>query len=36
MLVKEENMDIAKISKGCKERGLDELFRLLLPLAEMP
>lgn len=33
MLVKEENMDIAKISKGCKERGLDELFRLLLPLA---
>ena len=26
-------MDIAKISKGCKERWLDELFRLLLPLA---
>jgi len=33
MLVKEENMDIAKISKGCKERGLDELFKLLSPLA---
>ncbi|WP_107785368.1 YwqG family protein [Campylobacter concisus] len=26
-------MDIAKISKGCKERGLDELFMLLSPLA---
>ena len=33
MLVKEENMDIIKISKGCKERGLDELFKLLSPLA---
>lgn len=26
-------MDIEKISKGCKERGLDELFKLLSPLA---